>query len=336
MVPLRNGVRGARVLGEAAVPAKRSDAGIVVDLRSAHGHAHATVVALDLVGKPQEDTRFLPDGDGVITLPVTTGTIQGDKIKLESHVDRHASATIRNLGHWNTAGEGMTWDDVAVDTSVNPLMIELELALAPGSEGGVLEYKIAGRTGTYEVSTDTGGWQKYQRIAIGSFTSHAGMSKFEISAKSVRGQGVCNLRTVRLIPDKAGVIVGEAMFAASAAQQLEPTIEAMQAELEAGRHAEVAAVYADDARILGPGAGAVVGREAIDAYWKDIGKAKRWELDIRSTEGAQGLVVQRGRSTLVVRDQRGDRTSVVDFVLTWRLMPDGGWRIQSDVYWPVR
>ena len=78
------------------------------------------------------------------------------------------------------------------------------------------------------------------------------------------------------------------------------------------------------------------GRAAIDAYWQRIGQAKRWLLDVHSTEGGGGLVVQRGTSRLE-RDAGGAlRTSVVEFVLTWRQQDDGSWRILSDVYWQVR
>ncbi|MCA8977918.1 MAG: alpha-L-fucosidase [Planctomycetes bacterium] len=335
VLPLRNEATAARVLGEGVVPVRRTDAGIVVDLRAAHGHEHATVVAVELDGAPVEDTRFLPDGDGMTTLPVTVARLVGDELKLEKHVDRHASATLQNLGYWSKVGDSVVWDDVVVDTGTAPLLIELEMAVAPGSEGGTVGWQCAGREGEFVIPNDTGAWQRYERVVIGGFTAHPGASSLTLTAKAVKGQALLNLRTVRLVPDRSGKIVGAAV-AEVATPDFAAILRGMEQALEAGRCADVAAVYADDADVLGSGGVAVAGREAIDAYWAKFGKAEKWRLDIRSTEGAGDLFVQAGRSRLERRVDGALRTSIVDFVLTWRRQGDGAWRIVSDVYWPVR
>lgn len=335
VVPLKNELVSARVLGHGAVRAWRSDDGITVDVAAVTPHPHATVVALALDGPPDEDERFLPDGDGVITLPVTAAKIEGETLRLESVVDRAKSARIQNLGFWKEPGEAVVWENVQIDTEAHPLMIELEMAVAPGSEGGEIAWRAGRREAVYRVPAHTGGWQRYARVAIGSFTEHYGFGKVRLACKSVKGDGLCNLRAVRLVPDRAGSLVAGAMNE-SRFEAVHARLLAMSAALEAGRHAEVAATYADDGRLVGPGGDIVAGREAIDAYWQRVGGAKRWKLDVHSTDGARDLVVQLGRSTLVL-DRRGrEQRSVVNFALTWRQSPDGEWRILSDVYWPVR
>ncbi|MCR9246026.1 MAG: alpha-L-fucosidase [bacterium] len=332
VVPLQNDVVAARVLGGDSVSAARTSTGIAIDLSSATAGKHATVVALELDALPVEDTRFLPDADGVITLPVTAATLAGDKLRLESRVDRKASMTIRNVGCWNQPGASVSWSNVRVDTEMAPMQIELELAVAPGSEGGTLEWRMGRRTGTYEIPTHTGGWQKYRRVAVGSYMDHMGFAEFRLTSKTVKGQGLCNLRAVRLVPERTGKVVAAAInetrFGA-----VNTRLQAMATALEEGRHADVAAFYFDHAQLAGPGGDVTTGRAAIDAYWARFGKADSWDLEVQTTEGSGNLVVQRGRSTLVWRPQGRRRSSVVEFVLTWALSDAGKWRILSDVYW---
>jgi len=333
VVPLRNDVVAARVLGEGAMPARRTDHGIIVDLRSAHGHEHATVVAIELDGAPVPDPRYLPDDAGVITLPATAGDIEGENLRLEGHVDRHASATLQNLGYWNTVGDSVRWDDVVIEAGETPLLIELEMAVAPGSEGGRIEWSWADQRGLFFIPDHTGGWQKYKRLVIGTLTARSGVEPFTLVARDVTGPGVLNLRNVRLLPDRRGEDVADTPTAPHAAD-LEPVVAEMQRALEQGRHGDVAARYAEDARLLGPGGRVLAGREAIDAYWANIGQARQWHIDVRSTHGAGDLLVQTGRSRLI-RSGGSQPGSLVDFVLTWRRQDDGSWLIVSDVYWPA-
>lgn len=210
------------------------------------------------------------------------------------------------------------------------------MAVAPGQEGSEIEWKCGRRGATYKVVGNTGGWQRYQRVAIsGGFTEHPHVGTFRITAKSVKGKGALNLRAVRLIPDRTGKVIAEAM-AEAAAPKLDDILAVMSRDLVAGRTAEVAAVYADDGVLLGPGGYVVAGREAIGAYWNRTRKVTKWQLDVRSTDGSADLFVQTGRSTLVTQPGVNQKTSVVEFVLTWRQQEDGSWRILSDVYWPAK
>ena len=186
----------------------------------------------------------------------------------------------------------------------------------------------------FEITQHTGSWQNYQRVVLGSFTEHRGTGSVELRAKDVVGAGLMNLRAVRLIPDRRGDLVAAAMAEAPKAK-LRALVDEMSQDLVAGRTGKVAARYADDCILLGPGGYRVTGREAIDQYWGRMQQVRRWDLDVRTTEGAGDLYVQTGRSTLVRQRQGSERSSVVEFVLTWQKQADGEWRVVSDVYWPA-
>ncbi len=99
--------------------------------------------------------------------------------------------------------------------------------------------------------------------------------------------------------------------------------------------AAVAAMYTDDAVLLGPGGYRVEGREAIDAYWQGFGRGIAWSLDAFSIEGdaERGIAHQRGRSTLTYERDGTERTSIVEFALVWMRDDAGRWRIAVDAYW---
>lgn len=96
----------------------------------------------------------------------------------------------------------------------------------------------------------------------------------------------------------------------------------------------VAAMYADDAVLLGPRGYRVQGREAIDAYWGRITDPIDWTLETLTVEGGDGLIHQRGVSTLRYRRaDGGSHTSIVQFALVWIQRDDGSHRIAVDAYW---
>ncbi len=128
------------------------------------------------------------------------------------------------------------------------------------------------------------------------------------------------------------------MSAAASPEQSRARVEALNSALmeryNAGDTAGVAALYADDAVLLGPNGYRVAGREAIDDYWTRIEQPVSWKLEILAVEGGGGLIHQRGVSTLRYKREGGElHTSVVQFALLWAQQPDGAYKVAVDAYW---
>lgn len=109
----------------------------------------------------------------------------------------------------------------------------------------------------------------------------------------------------------------------------------LERRFEANDGLGVAAMYTDDALMLGPNQSRTEGREAIDAYWDRERVEPSWELSIDRLEGDIDRPIQRGRSVLG-REWNGQmRFSTVEFVLIWERQPDGSYRAALDAWWDV-
>jgi ketosteroid isomerase-like protein len=120
---------------------------------------------------------------------------------------------------------------------------------------------------------------------------------------------------------------------ASVRAEIEAQHAVMEAKMRAGDLSGVAAHYADDGLVLGPGGRRVAGREAIDAYWKTFENPRDWELKLLDLEGHDGLYIERGRSKLTSVHEEQLRVSEVEYTLIWRRQPDGTLLIIVDAYW---
>ena len=108
---------------------------------------------------------------------------------------------------------------------------------------------------------------------------------------------------------------------------------AMEAAISRRDVMAVAAIYSDSGRLLGPGGRTeAVGRAAIDRYWRNIGNARSWRLDVLGVGGHRDSPYQIGRSTLVIDSPSGPQTHVTQFVVLWR-RENGRLRILIDSYW---
>jgi uncharacterized protein (TIGR02246 family) len=138
-----------------------------------------------------------------------------------------------------------------------------------------------------------------------------------------------------------GALPAQAVAAASrtdpAAAELRGQIEAVNRRMEQafarGDLRAVAAFYADDAVMMGPGGERVRGRAAIDRYWAGIRNPKRWKLDVFDVGGSATEAYQLGRSSLVSLHEGREHTSVTDFIVIWKRDSGGEWRIAVDM-WP--
>ncbi len=140
--------------------------------------------------------------------------------------------------------------------------------------------------------------------------------------------------------------------------------DAMEVAYNAGKLEEVAAIYADDAILLGPNDYRVEGKEEVLKYWTGSKHPPvSWKLDIYAlgkteaelmatpayqnmsptppkmaekgisiTEGAD-VVFQLGHSSLTRNINGKDRTSEVDFIVIWRKQKENRYKIWVDLYW---
>jgi ketosteroid isomerase-like protein len=114
----------------------------------------------------------------------------------------------------------------------------------------------------------------------------------------------------------------------------------MAAELHASREAFVAAInardsrtaaaaYADDARLAPPSADLLVGREAIESFWRTGFDAGLSTVDLSPTElqDLGALVCEVGGYALEVTSPEGtQQTNRGRYLVIWRRRADGRWQ----------
>lgn len=107
---------------------------------------------------------------------------------------------------------------------------------------------------------------------------------------------------------------------------------ALAAALARGDASGAAALYSDDGRLLAPAAGMLVGRDEIEAYWREgIGVGlSRLELEARDVEVIDGVAIEVGRYALAV----GGSSDAGEYLVLHRRQPDGTWRRAVDVFNP--
>lgn len=112
---------------------------------------------------------------------------------------------------------------------------------------------------------------------------------------------------------------------------------AVQSFIEAFRRGDaeaVAALYAEDARLLPPNHPKVQGKEAIRQFWQgamDMG-VKDASLQIEEVEPQGDTAYEIGRYTLAIEQGNGERISDAGkYVVIWK-RGGGGWRIAVDIF----
>lgn len=143
----------------------------------------------------------------------------------------------------------------------------------------------------------------------------------------------------------AGLTLVLALAACGRASETDPatirqTIDEHNASFErwyaAGHVDSIGSAFAEDAWQMPPNAPALVGRDSIMAFWRNASGWGRWEFDLEAqdVQANDRLAVERGRFTLKFTpgpqapmpafEDRGN------YLVLWRLEPDGEWRIVWD------
>jgi len=130
-------------------------------------------------------------------------------------------------------------------------------------------------------------------------------------------------------------VTGASAQDAAASAALKTEIETLNRQMEAafnrGDLLGVAAFYADDSRLLGPGQ-VVTGRTNVNEYWTKLKAPRSWTLDVLEVGGSRDSAWQWGRSTLVTGPEGKTNTSIVEFILLWKRQPSGDLKIYVDMY----
>jgi uncharacterized protein (TIGR02246 family) len=113
---------------------------------------------------------------------------------------------------------------------------------------------------------------------------------------------------------------------------IEKLNDTLAAALNKGDASAVAAMYTEDAFVLPPGAEAVKGRAAIEAFWRQavqqLSDAKLTTIDVLplGPEAAREI----GTVTLKTRSQPPQEI-VGKYVVLWR-KEGGGWKLATDIW----
>ena len=112
--------------------------------------------------------------------------------------------------------------------------------------------------------------------------------------------------------------------------EIEKLNEKMEDVFNANDMAATAALYSDDAEIIGANY-RVTGRTNLDNYWlslKDRGKG--WKLTVIEIGGAGDYIYQLGNSDLTYLVNGKESKSVTNFVLIWKKQSDNSYKIFRD------
>jgi uncharacterized protein (TIGR02246 family) len=94
-------------------------------------------------------------------------------------------------------------------------------------------------------------------------------------------------------------------------------------------------LYADDAVLLGSGAPAAVGKDNVRKFIQGLLAAPGLKLTVNTTSvtvaRSGDLAMDQGTVDATVSDKKGKPvTSTSQYVLVWKKMPDGSWKIAAD------
>jgi uncharacterized protein (TIGR02246 family) len=126
-----------------------------------------------------------------------------------------------------------------------------------------------------------------------------------------------------------------AVLAEDVRQAIEQANARMVKAFKAGDAAAIAALYAEDAKMLPPDATEVAGRRDIQQLWQGWIDAGLKDLTQESTEVAASgdLAYEIGNFSLQApADNNGMTTTTGNYLVVWKHGTDGQWRLQVDTW----
>jgi len=195
---LQTPVRTAKVLatGEVLNVSKASDGTLTIS-RPANLDKVSTAIALSLAAAPvviEPEILIAPTATGAYSLGAGEAILDGQSIQAE-----HEPA---NLGYWTNSKDAAHW--VINAPATGEYTVTLEYSCESGSEGSTYVVTVDGnKTGVSGTVAKTNSWSDYQpATANGTLTLTPGKHSIRISATSMPGFAVMNLRKITLTPVK--------------------------------------------------------------------------------------------------------------------------------------
>ena len=94
----------------------------------------------------------------------------------------------------------------------------------------------------------------------------------------------------------------------------------------------VAALYTNDAVVMPPGAPEVIGREAIEAFFRSFPQVVACTTEDLDVETRGDLAFVRGRYTMTMRIEGSDVTDAGKYLEVRKRQPDGRWLLFRDAF----
>ena len=134
-----------------------------------------------------------PDANGVITMHARTATVTGTQLRYEPLPHKET------LGYWVRAADTAAFDFTAA--TPGEYAVEVLQGCGKGSGGSEVELSVGASKLTFTVK-DTGGFQAFERRAVGTLTVAAGRQTLNVKPLTKPGAAVMDLREVVLRPAK--------------------------------------------------------------------------------------------------------------------------------------
>jgi alpha-L-fucosidase len=193
VVPLSNKPLKAYLLAakDKGLEFSTGENGLTIQLPAAAPDKIASVIALELDGKPQPFAhRLHPADDGALLLNAVDAEIEGS-----AQVEDHGG--VPNIGFWLDPKTTVYWN---VDVPAGEYNVALQFAAEQGSDGNQFRV-VAGDQSLSATIRATGSWDKFTTVELGKLTVPEGAKTITVRPTKTFGP-VMNLRGLKLT--KAG------------------------------------------------------------------------------------------------------------------------------------
>jgi alpha-L-fucosidase len=184
-----------------ALAVKRDAKGTVIQLPANAPDAIASVIMLDVEGAPVIESFAATAGaDGVISLPAADALLEGHGLKLES------KDGASYIGYWSNPADSVSFSIRFEKAGVQT--VGIAWACPDNAAGSKTEFRLFDQDNKQVATlpwtvTATGSWEKFQTASVGGIeVPAAGRYTLRLAALDKPGEGVANVKAIRLTPAK--------------------------------------------------------------------------------------------------------------------------------------